>query len=94
MLAMQGFFIAPQKRRISSSLSGASKKMMSAPSASKSWQRASASSKPCTARASVRAMIRMSASARASTAARIFIRASSRVTTCLPLVWPHFFGLT
>ena len=50
----------------------------------KSRQRLSASSKPCTARASVRAMMRMSVLARASTAARIFMRASSREITCLP----------
>ena len=36
----------------------------------------------------------VSASAFASTAARIFMRASPREITCLPRVWPHFFGLT
>ena len=43
---MQGLRMAVQKRRISSSVSGASRKTMSAPSASKSRQRSSASSKP------------------------------------------------
>ena len=68
---------------------------MSAPIFRNSLQRSIASSRSTQARASVRAMIRMSAPAsRASTAAWMRVNASSRPTTDFPSVWPQRFGAT
>jgi len=74
----------------SSAVCGASTNAISAPAANAALARTTASSKPATARASVRAMIVKSRSRRAAAAARIFASQSSRGMTCLPSRWPHF----
>jgi hypothetical protein len=53
-----------------------------------------AASSPSTAAASVRAMSRKSGSRRAATAAQILPAISSGPITALPLMCPHFFGIT
>jgi len=72
---------------------GASKKMTSAPASRYSFARCSAPSMPSTARASVRAISTRSVR-RAATAARSLASMSSTGTSCLPSMWPHFFGAT
>ena len=81
-------------RAISSMLSGASMKVMSAPASMKRWARSMALSNPSIARASVRAMIRKSSFIRASTAALTLEAASAAGITALPLKCPHFFGMS
>src|SRR5207302_724829 len=76
----------------SSTVCGASTKAMSAPAAIAALARAIASSKPATARASVRAMTRKSGLRREAAAARILASQSSRGTISLSSRWPHFFG--
>ena len=54
--------------------------------------RSHASSRPTAARASVRAVT--NSRSRTSSAARSLASQSSRGTTRLPAMWPHFFGHT
>ena len=82
MLAIVGRGISLQKRCISSADSGASRKMMSAPP-SRSRGSGAGIANPVTARASVRAMIRMSGRA-ARQPRRGSMPALGRLTTCLP----------
>ena len=79
---------------MSSSDVGASTNSRSAPASANARARASASSSPSTATASVRAMITRSGSLRAATAARILPTISSAPISSLPLMCPHFLGIT
>ena len=66
--------------------------MASTPRSAAIRARSHASSSPMAARASVRAVTKMCS--RTSTAARSLASQSSRGTTFLPAMWPHFFGHT
>ncbi|CFN82054.1 Uncharacterised protein [Bordetella pertussis] len=72
----------------------ASTNRMSAPASAKRRARSMAASKPSTARASVRAMMRKSSSRRASAAALIFDTISDSGATLLPAKWPQRLGNT
>jgi hypothetical protein len=78
----------------SSIVCGASTKATSAPAASAALARLTASSKPATALASVRAMMTKSGLRLASMAARILAIESSSAMISLLSKCPHFLGKT
>ncbi len=78
--------------RTSSSVLGASTKIMSAPASTYRWARSKAASQPSTALASVRAITSRSSSRRASTAARTRPTISWAGTSSLPSKCPHRLG--